>query len=59
VRLHGGTTDIHSKLGVGTCVTVRLPVDCEGKRPAVQPIALPSRNTAPRPAAEQQVRKSA
>jgi cell cycle sensor histidine kinase DivJ len=60
VQLHGGTTDIRSKLGVGTCVTVKLPLVCEGKRPAVQPVALMSKKTeTPRPAAERQVRKSA
>jgi cell cycle sensor histidine kinase DivJ len=60
VQLHGGTTDIRSKLGVGTCVTVKLPLDCEGKRPAVQPVALVSKKTeTPRAAAERQVRKSA
>jgi cell cycle sensor histidine kinase DivJ len=60
VQLHGGTTDIRSKLGVGTCVTVKLPLDCEGKRPAAQPVALMSKKTeTPRSAAERQVRKSA
>jgi cell cycle sensor histidine kinase DivJ len=60
VQLHGGTTDIRSKLGVGTCVTVKLPLDCEGKRPAAQPVALVSKKTeTPRAAAERQVRKSA
>jgi cell cycle sensor histidine kinase DivJ len=60
VQLHGGTTDIRSKLGVGTCVTVKLPLDCEGKRPAAEPVALVSKKTeTPHPAAEQQVRKSA
>ena len=34
VMLHGGTMDIASRLGEGTRVTVRLPVDCEGVRPA-------------------------
>lgn len=29
VALHGGTFDIRSRLGVGTTVTVRLPIDCE------------------------------
>jgi cell cycle sensor histidine kinase DivJ len=33
VRLHGGQFDIASRLGEGTCVTVRLPVDCEAARP--------------------------
>ncbi len=38
-RLHGGDMDIHSRLGEGTRVTVRLPVDCEVARPA-DPIKL-------------------
>ncbi|MGH6726787.1 MAG: PAS domain-containing sensor histidine kinase [Pseudolabrys sp.] len=40
VRLHGGDMDIQSRLGDGTRVTVRLPIDCEGLRPAVKPIQL-------------------
>ena len=40
VRLHGGDMDIRSRLGEGTRVTVRLPIDCEGARPAVEPIKL-------------------
>jgi two-component system, cell cycle sensor histidine kinase DivJ len=40
VRLHGGDMHIHSRLGAGTRVTVRLPVDCEGIRPGVEPIKL-------------------
>jgi two-component system, cell cycle sensor histidine kinase DivJ len=40
VRLHGGDTDIRSRLGAGTQVTVRLPIDCEGVRPDVEPIKL-------------------
>ena len=39
VRLHGGDIDIRSRLGEGTRVTVRLPIDCEGGRPA-DPIKL-------------------
>jgi two-component system, cell cycle sensor histidine kinase DivJ len=34
VRLHGGEIDIASQVEQGTRVTVRLPVDCEGARPA-------------------------
>ena len=30
VRLHRGDLEIRSTLGKGTCVTVRLPLDCEG-----------------------------
>jgi cell cycle sensor histidine kinase DivJ len=60
VQLHGGSTDIRSKLGVGTCVTVKLPLDCEGKGAGAKPIALPAKKTeTPRAAAERQVRKSA
>src|SRR5262245_34920136 len=29
VALHAGTIDIRSRVGEGTCVTVRLPIDCE------------------------------
>ena len=39
VDLHGGDTDISSRLGEGTRVTVRLPIDCEAARPA-DPIKL-------------------
>ncbi len=39
VRLHGGEMDIMSRLGVGTRVVVRLPIACEGARPA-EPDAL-------------------
>ena len=42
VQLHGGDIDIRSRLGEGTRVTVRLPIDCEGGRPAVDPIRLVS-----------------
>ena len=41
VDLHGGDTDIRSRLGEGTRVTVRLPIDCEAARPA-DPIKLVS-----------------
>jgi len=40
VQLHGGDIDIRSRLGEGTRVTVRLPIDGEGQRPAVEPIKL-------------------
>jgi two-component system, cell cycle sensor histidine kinase DivJ len=33
VRLHGGELSIYSRLGEGTRVTVRLPLDCEQARP--------------------------
>ena len=34
MTLHGGEVDIASRLGEGTRVTVRLPLDCEAVRPA-------------------------
>jgi cell cycle sensor histidine kinase DivJ len=34
VRLHGGELNIRSRVGEGTRVTVRLPLDCERVRPA-------------------------
>ena len=33
VRLHGGEVTIASQLGEGTCVTVRLPLDCKIMQP--------------------------
>jgi cell cycle sensor histidine kinase DivJ len=35
--LHGGKVEIASRLGEGTRVTVRLPLDCEASRPAHKP----------------------
>jgi cell cycle sensor histidine kinase DivJ len=32
VALHRGTMDIRSRLGEGTCIVVRLPLDCEASR---------------------------
>ena len=59
VELHGGTLDIRSRVGAGTTVSVRLPVDCEKVRaPALAPnvkrlpVAMPV-------APETRVRKSA
>ena len=40
VQLHGGGLDIRSRLGEGTRVTVRLPIDCEAGQGAVNPIKL-------------------
>ncbi len=60
VRLHGGETDIRSRVGEGTTVTVRLPLDCEGVRPAVVPLKLATetvRESAP--VSKTQVKKSA
>ena len=40
VRLHGGDVAIHSRIGEGTRVSVRLPLDCERAAPAK---SIPSR----------------
>jgi two-component system, cell cycle sensor histidine kinase DivJ len=37
VALHGGEVDIASRLGEGTRVRVRLPLDCEAARPPRKP----------------------
>jgi len=37
VRLHGGEFSIRSRVGEGTRVTVRLPLDCERARPTSLP----------------------
>ncbi len=58
-HLHGGDMDIRSRLGEGTRVTVRLPIDCEAAR-AVEPIRLMTERANEPPAAPQlQVKKSA
>jgi cell cycle sensor histidine kinase DivJ len=40
VQLHGGDVDIHSRVGEGTRVTVRLPIEHENSRHSVEPIKL-------------------
>lgn len=59
VALHGGSLDITSRLGEGTTVAVRLPLDCERAPPAPPSnvAALPA--AAARHPADQQVRKRA
>jgi cell cycle sensor histidine kinase DivJ len=37
VRLHGGELIIRSRVGEGTRITVRLPLDCERARPPRKP----------------------
>ena len=59
VALHHGSLDIRSRVGEGTCVTVRLPIDCERlhrHEPAskVQPLTQPESTPVVNP-----VRKSA
>ncbi len=41
VRLHGGDLDITSRVGEGTRVRVRLPIDCERARVKARPMAVP------------------
>ncbi len=41
-RLHGGDLSIRSRVGQGTRVTVRLPLDCERVRPVKKTAAAPS-----------------
>ncbi len=42
MRLHGGDLSIRSRVGQGTRVTVRLPLDCERARPVKKSAAAPS-----------------
>ena len=60
--LHGGAVDIRSRLGEGTCVTVRLPIDCEAIAQAnqftIRPVSGANSQSVKQPS-EQQVRKSA
>jgi cell cycle sensor histidine kinase DivJ len=54
VRLHGGEIDIRSRLGEGTRVSVRLPLDCERAQPAKEraaqaPVDVTHYLTAPAP----------
>jgi cell cycle sensor histidine kinase DivJ len=42
VRLHDGDTDISSRLGEGTRVTVRLPIEGVGERQPADPVKLVS-----------------
>jgi cell cycle sensor histidine kinase DivJ len=61
VKLHGGDFQVRSRVGEGTRVTVRLPIDCESLRKP-EPAARPARVTPIEPAPvspEYQVKKSA
>jgi cell cycle sensor histidine kinase DivJ len=59
VRLHGGDMDIHSRLGEGTRVTVRLPIDGDGTRPAADPVKLVIERAGEQDVAQIPVKKSA
>src|SRR5262249_9379442 len=59
VELHGGTVDISSRLGAGTCVCVRLPIDCEVKRPVRERSTVTSPQFGLPPAPQLAVKKSA
>ena len=59
VRLHGGDIDIKSRLCEGTRITVRLPLEGDGRRPA-DPIKLVNERAGQLAViAQQRVRKSA
>ena len=51
VALHGGEVAIRSRVGEGTRITVRLPLDCEQARLASKPVIIPA-SIAPRAPAE-------
>jgi cell cycle sensor histidine kinase DivJ len=51
VALHGGEVAIRSRVGEGTRITVRLPLDCEQVRLASKPVIIPA-SIAPRAPAE-------
>ena len=63
VALHGGQMIVRSRLGTGTCVTIRLPLDCEQARTSGQPakaiVHLPFEDEARRPQLGMAVKKSA
>ncbi|MFY9893176.1 MAG: PAS domain-containing sensor histidine kinase [Xanthobacteraceae bacterium] len=65
VRLHGGEINIRSRIGEGTRVSVRLPLDCERaapgnvhSNPLLLPVHLPTR-TAARPTSPTRVGEEA
>jgi cell cycle sensor histidine kinase DivJ len=59
VRLHGGDMNIRSRLGKGTRVTVRLPIDCSVVRASAEPVKLVGDRVREFPVVELQVKKSA
>jgi cell cycle sensor histidine kinase DivJ len=61
VQLHGGKMAISSRLGEGTCVSVSLPLDRDGKRASASPINFARRTSASSESADhgEQVKKRA
>ncbi|HEY6861135.1 MAG TPA: PAS domain-containing sensor histidine kinase [Pseudolabrys sp.] len=60
VHLHGGEVDIKSRIGEGTRVTVQLPLECEGRRSASDPVKLVTKYNRSFPmATNDRVKKSA
>jgi cell cycle sensor histidine kinase DivJ len=57
VNLHNGDIEIRSRIGEGTRITVRLPLDCEGH--AAQPVALKREQPVEPVADETRMKKSA
>jgi cell cycle sensor histidine kinase DivJ len=58
IELHGGELAIRSRIGSGTSVSVRLPIDCERAR-APEPAPNVQRLPVPEPVADFRVRKRA
>jgi hypothetical protein len=58
VALHGGKLEICSRLGEGTRVTVRLPIDRAKSSESSKLVAIPQHDGGPH-GAEEQVRKRA
>jgi cell cycle sensor histidine kinase DivJ len=59
VRLHDGELTIHSRLGEGTRVSVRLPLENTARRPPAEPVSLHTKSTVPAATAKQRVRQRA
>jgi cell cycle sensor histidine kinase DivJ len=49
VALHGGDVTIRSRVGEGTRITVRMPLDCEQTRPQAKTATRTATNPATKP----------